>query len=474
MMLSPWQTLALVSVTSLFLPRNIVVSAQQGARVPVSPSFQGIDPCPARCTITGPNSANWSVSRTLGPLGACPQTLFLDFSLSDNVDDEAENHRIFSCSSYGSDWANLPDATAPAAPIKVVNASYELGWWSNGVLAAGNIHVLSAQIRQYLASGYGATDRPVVLFGLAGTAAVGLYIGKGLQNEGSSLVALGALERQLPALDIKGDSLAVQLCGPGRDGDHIFGFMATSNASFSAVQDAVRSWSNATCLSFDNSTRIRGSAFLTTPYSNAGPFSNATSGAGNLTARTNARRSTGPGLLTPRGDCTTTQVVAGDTCASLATKCGISGATFTQYNPSSTFCSTLQPFQHVCCSAGTLPNFAPKPNADGSCASYDVKTDDSCAAIAAVHSLTVNQLISFNSQTWGWNGCTNLWVGVRICLSSGTPPMPAPATGVVCGPQVPGTPVPPAGTNLSTLNPCPLNACCDVWGQVSRRPFAIC
>ena len=473
MMLFSWRTLALVSVTSLFLSHNIIVSAQQGARLPVSPSFQGIDPCPARCSITGPNSANWSVSRTLGPLGRCAQTLFLDFSLLDRVDDEAENHRIFSCSSYGSDWANFPDATAHAAPATVVNASYEIGWWSNGVLAAGNTRVLSAQIRQYLASGYGATDRPVVLFGLHGTAAIGLYIGKGLQNEGSGAVALGALERQLPALKIKGNSLAMQLCGPGHDADHIFGFMATSNASFGAVQDAVRSWSNATCLSFDNSTQIHASAFLTTPYSNASPFSNVTSGAGsNLTARTYARQSAGPGLLllTPRADCTTIQVVAGDSCASLATKCGISGATFTQYNPSSTLCSTLQPFQHVCCSAGTLPDFAPKPNADGSCASYDVKTDDSCAAIAAAHSLTVTQLTSFNSQTWGWNGCTNLWVGVRLCLSSGSPPMPAPVTDVVCGPQVPGTPVPPPGTDLSTLNPCPLNACCDVWGQVSPCP----
>ena len=479
--LSPWQALALVSATGLFLPHSsTVVSAQRVLRQPVSPSFRGIDPCPARCTVTGPESANWPVSRTLGPLGACPHTLFLDFSLSDRVDDESQNHRIFSCSSYGSDWASLPDATAPAASARVVNASYELGWWPNGVLAAGKLRMLSSQIRQYLASGYGTTDRPVVLFGLHGTAAVGLYIGKGLQNEGSGAMALGALERQLSVLDIKGDSLAMQLCGPGRDGDHIFGLMATSNASFGVIQDAVRSWSNATCLSFENSTQVHGSAFLTTPdYSNAtGLFSNATTSS--LTARANLkspwrrRQSSEPtghgllgGVLTARADCTTVQVVSGDTCASLAIKCGISGATFTLYNPSSTLCSTLQPFQHVCCSSGTLPDFAPKPNADGSCASYDVKTDDSCAAIAAAHSLTVNQLIGFNSQTWGWNGCTNIWVGTRVCLSSGTPPMPAPVQGVVCGPQVPGTPVPPAGTDLSTLNPCPLKACCDVWGQVS-------
>jgi hypothetical protein len=28
-----------------------------------------------------------------------------------------------------------------------------------------------------------------------------------------------------------------------------------------------------------------------------------------------------------------------------------------------------------------------------------------------------------------------------------------------------GTEQPSAGTNLSTLNPCPLNVCCNVWGQ---------
>lgn len=52
-----------------------------------------------------------------------------------------------------------------------------------------------------------------------------------------------------------------------------------------------------------------------------------------------------------------------------------------------------------------------------------------------------------------------------MCLSTGTPPMPAPVTGAVCGPQVPGTAVPAAGVALASLNPCPLNACCDIWGQ---------
>jgi len=42
--------------------------------------------------------------------------------------------------------------------------------------------------------------------------------------------------------------------------------------------------------------------------------------------------------------------------------------------------------------------------------------------------------------------------------------MPAPLNGAVCGPQVPGTKWNHT-TKLEELNPCPLNACCTVWGQ---------
>jgi hypothetical protein len=40
--------------------------------------------------------------------------------------------------------------------------------------------------------------------------------------------------------------------------------------------------------------------------------------------------------------------------------------------------------------------------------------------------------------------------------------MPAPISNAVCGPQKPDTPTPPKGTDISELNPCPLNACCNI------------
>jgi hypothetical protein len=43
--------------------------------------------------------------------------------------------------------------------------------------------------------------------------------------------------------------------------------------------------------------------------------------------------------------------------------------------------------------------------------------------------------------------------------------MPANIPNAVCGPQVNNTATAPPGTDLSKLNECPLNACCDIWGQ---------
>lgn len=188
---------------------------------------------------------------------------------------------------------------------------------------------------------------------------------------------------------------------------------------------------------------------------------NGTSTSINSTSSARAR------ALAPRTTCSTIQAASGDGCASLAVKCGITGAQFTQYNPASNECSTLQPGEHVCCSAGTLPNFAPTPQPDGTCATYTIKANDDCSSIAATYSITVAQINSFNTNTWGWSGCTLIYAQAIICLSTGNPPMPAVVANAVCGPQVPGTAKPAAGTDLSQLNTCPLNACCDIWGQVS-------
>lgn len=115
----------------------------------------------------------------------------------------------------------------------------------------------------------------------------------------------------------------------------------------------------------------------------------------------------------------------------------------------------------------TLPDLMPKPNSNGSCKTYTVVSGDYCSKIAAANSLTNAKFETLNANTWGWTGCDNLGLGIKMCLSSGTPPLPAAVKDTVCGPQVPGTLPPAAGVKLVDINPCPLNACCDIWGQCS-------
>lgn len=124
------------------------------------------------------------------------------------------------------------------------------------------------------------------------------------------------------------------------------------------------------------------------------------------------------------------------------------------------------PGQPVCCSAGSLPDIRPKPNSDSSCAITTIHANDNCAQIAAANELSVSDIESFNDgTTWGWVGCGDLPRGLQICLSTGDPPMPAWVSNAECGPTVNGTQRPTNGTSLADLNPCPLNACCDIWGQ---------
>lgn len=46
--------------------------------------------------------------------------------------------------------------------------------------------------------------------------------------------------------------------------------------------------------------------------------------------------------------------------------------------------------------------------------------------------------------------------------------MPDPIPNAMCGPQVPGTDTPSDTSRkaLAKLNHCPLNVCCNIWGQV--------
>ncbi|THC89510.1 hypothetical protein EYZ11_011044 [Aspergillus tanneri] len=52
-----------------------------------------------------------------------------------------------------------------------------------------------------------------------------------------------------------------------------------------------------------------------------------------------------------------------------------------------------------------------------------------------------------------------------MSLSKDTPPFPAPIANAVCGPQKAGSKPPTGSLDIAALNPYPLDACCNIWGQ---------
>lgn len=125
------------------------------------------------------------------------------------------------------------------------------------------------------------------------------------------------------------------------------------------------------------------------------------------------------------GSCKTRSVIGGDSCASLASKCGLSANDFMKVNTKQNLCSSLAVGQPVCCTRGKMPDLRPKPKPNGYCFDYTIKQDDDCSIIAAKNGLTVANLESFNKNTWGWNGCKPLFPNTKMCLSTGNTPMPA-------------------------------------------------
>ncbi|KAK8129159.1 chitinase [Apiospora kogelbergensis] len=452
-MASSWFTFALGAVGFLLSADGAL------ARLSSSPTYRNANTCPERCLISGPNTGNWSVYPDFKDIQRCQEAMFYDFSLHDQVDDPAGPHRIQACSSFGPDFSMLPDEpSAGLASTKSIQVQLEIGWWEEGFgMAASGIRSLVSQLRKYIDHGHGASaDQPLTIFGQFGQATIGLYIGQGLLRQSLSTSALKRFQDNLDNLNVSTPTLAMQLCKPGYDKTHIFGIMATSNGTFTSIQNAIKTWANASCLSFSESSTITEQAVFTTPLIHANQTSNST---------VLRRRPS----LQARAECRSIQVEQNDFCDKLASKCGISSSDFIRYNSgssgSNSFCTKLQPKQHVCCSSGDLPDFSPQPGADGSCHAYQVQGNDNCANLASEYSLTIEKLEEFNKKTWGWNGCKLLFKDTVMCLSEGNPPFPAPIANAVCGPQKPGSKKPTDNSDISKLNPCPLNACCNIWGQ---------
>jgi len=303
-----------------------------------------------------------------------------------------------------------------------------------------------------------ANGKPSYLFAKSGNAILGVHAGSqiDMKTVGSFIQEFA---KRVSSANF--DQAAGQLCGNGSLSTQIFGIFVDTQNDLGAVQDAVRAWNDAECIADTWGTKEswKNAPLGTIPGNEVmvGPESDEDSG-----------------NLDKRATCRYTQAVAGDGCFALADRCKITQQQLISFNKDPNLCSNLKVGQYICCSAGDLPDFTPKPNPDGSCKTYKVGDGDFCAAIAEKNQMKVKDIEDRNKKTWGWAGCAALLPGQIICLSTGSPPMPGPLENAVCGPQVPGTKKPANMDSLASLNPCPLKACCNVWGQCgTTKDFCI-
>lgn len=346
--------------------------------------YSGINPCPIACSRSVGDPTGWSAYHEVDRLKLCDRPMLLDFALHTSLRDRTKTVTIRACSVGNAPTLKARHYVERADPVPNSNISLagnlQVGWKNSPAPAegfnTGDISNAARQLQQFFAG----TPKTSAMFSESGSIFVGAYIGslaRGQEEATSVFSLLSAYMNENQA----SPNVFIQFCG--KDADYTFGAVASSSLAF--AQQIVAGWSNATCASGADGTKVIETIQLDKK----------------VKVGTTAPSKRSSRILQPRADCRTIRVVSGDSCGTLASKCGISGADFTKYNPKANLCATLAVGQEVCCSAGTLPDRTPKPNPDGSCATYVVQAGDWCDKIATANSLTSAKLEDFNKKTWG-------------------------------------------------------------------------
>ncbi|RDW76305.1 Peptidoglycan-binding Lysin subgroup [Aspergillus mulundensis] len=445
--------------------------------------YSDLHPCPASCA--GSKPANWTVYSSADRLALCAEPVLFDLAIYNPVDTPNARVKLRACTPGASGNANstvnalfqqassaptkraedaaascLPTAEERRIPVEFGTA----GAIRTDRETTGAVSAALDELQRYL-SHKRHCGESIVFAHVNGTVA-GAYVGPSF---GQATIA-SIVSRLTDHVKDEGssDTMAAQVCGKGRNAHHVLGVAVDTTSNVAAVQRALRSWKSAECIdSFDatetwDNVQVHESVVDMKPIAVSSPVASPTPFASSMSSSTKSS-------LQRRGECSTIRVVSGDDCGMLAARCGISDSDFIKYNSDADLCSkTVKPpaGQPVCCSSGTLPDIRPMSIASGTCATHFVEIGDNCSDLAAANGLTIRDIEKFNNgTTWGWNGCNDLDAGINICLSKGDPPMPAPVSNAICGPTKPGTQQPTDGSALEDLNPCPLNVCCNIWGQ---------
>ncbi|KAF6802835.1 Killer toxin subunits alpha/beta 6 [Colletotrichum sojae] len=350
-------------------------------------------------------------------------------------------------------------------PSAQSSAHLQLGHWGTREDSSDSFRnslFLLDEITKWTSGQDGCASGSTVLFGHLNGTFLG-YFGGSRIHDGKTLGEfVDAVSIPANSGDGLFDRSIVQHCGStsranlnlsseavGNDKTHIAGLALARGGDFASVHQAVRSWNSASCVQNHDAASF---VDIANSKIHLHPAPEPAASASMRTAS----------LLSSDGQCRSIRIEKDNLCDDLAKRCGISLSDYKRYNSGTNHCGTLKAGELVCCSEGEV---APQPEADGTCASYVTQAEDDCYKIGQANGIKEKDIEDFNKNTWGWTGCGNLDIGVRICVSKGKAAMPAPVAGVDCGPTKPGSRAPRGDQKLEDLNPCPLNVCCNVWGR---------
>jgi chitinase len=436
--------LCLSVITAVSRTKADFVSAQYGS--------------PVACESSGWNSAVWTYYHNLQAFQLFKQPILFDVCVSNSVNNSQSHVTFRACT---------PQSALFQAPIQgssQYNSSTEIEKTSSVRRSSSGKESQGPEENSARSAIIGLLNylklnpTQIIMLSFWQNTVAGFYISPGLSIE--SVVA--DMHTFASSQTAKQTKKAIQGCvsaGGMNDtqSSGSFGLIINTEGDVATVQAVLAKWAAGECLQGNNSNSRNDTWWSSVSV----PASAGSSNSHNIThyagPTTNSK-------LSRRSTCTYIQAQAGDGCFSLAQRCGITQAQFESFNGGSSICTTVQVDQYVCCSAGSLPDFSPQPT-NGNCYPYTVKANDTCGAIAKAYQMDVSGIVNNNNLTWGWMGCNDLQVGQNICLSTGNPPFPANVPTAVCGPQVNNTTPTPDPTTWASLNPCPLNACCDIWGQ---------
>lgn len=359
--------------------------------------------CPSVCE--GHDPSEWPRYHDMRIFKTCDEPILVNFVVNTPIKNTARRPVMQACipsESTSIDGLEISLANLPSLPSgRVSEAKAELAWRGEDASESSNVDNALQQLQTLFS--HPSSLNTTIAFAYYNHTAIGAYMGSMI---GKTTGILQSFIDEWHQGGLHTTGALMQVCGNDVPAAYTLGVVSETSSdpeeALIAIQDAVATWNSGRCVAgYDGSKRSQ------VPVAEVGA-SNSMSVGGLLKHLSSD--------LIPRDTCRAIEVHSGDSCSSLAHRCGIPPHKFTKYNPNPSLCSSLKPGQHVCCSPGKLPDYAPKPNTDGTCATHSVHNGDTCSQIAASYSTTVDDIDQFYRETWGWTGCNDLQAGSQSAI----------------------------------------------------------